>query len=271
MNQYGRLGFIGCGNMAEALCRGVITAGLYKPASITGSDIAQDRRDLFTSHGVKTHEDNRAVVESSDALILAVKPQHIQAVLENIQDILRDDQLIISIAAGTRCFSIERFTGKAPVVRVMPNTPFLLGKGASAVCPGTYAGGQAVEAVLGIMKTGGIAVEVEEKMMDAVTALSGSGPAYFFYFAELLLDAACEKGLDRATAEELLFQTVEGAAAMLKSSGRTPEQLRKMVTSPGGTTEAALGSFDEDSIGPIIIKGFNAAAKRSEELSAKED
>jgi pyrroline-5-carboxylate reductase len=261
-----KLGFIGSGNMAEALCRGVLDKGLYSAERITASDISQERRDIFSGFGAVSTDSNNECVRNADIIILAVKPQNMNDVLSGISDDLSGSKSLISIAAGISLSAIEVYSGSASVIRVMPNTPFLLGCGATAVAAGTHAGDRDLAEAREIFETGSIVVEVEEKDMNAVTALSGSGPAYFFYMAELLLQEAVSSGLSAERAERLLFKTMEGASKMLAGSGYSPARLREMVTSPGGTTEAALKAFKESGLPESVRSGFAAAVKRSREL-----
>lgn len=270
MSEQCTLGFIGSGNMAEAIARGFLARHMLTAERMSASDVSPVRRALFSGLGITAMDANRAVLERSDIIILAVKPQVIAAVLEDLRGSFQPRHLVISIAAGIATATIEVFTGSLPVIRVMPNTPILVGRGASALCRGRYAGADHAATARRLFETGGIAVEVNEAAMDAVTALSGSGPAYFFYMAEHLLAAAAAAGLPREVAEPLLFETAAGAAEMLKRSGASPARLREMVTSPGGTTEAALRYFDAHNMSGALAGGFRAAADRAAQLQKKD-
>jgi len=266
MNSSMRLGFLGSGNMAEAICRSVLRAGRMEPHRIIASDPKPERRGCFEKLGTRTTPDNREVCREAPVVVCAVKPQDIFAVLAEVRDVCTSEHLFVSIAAGVETKAIEEYLADVPVVRVMPNTPLLVGTGACALARGSRAGDDHVEAVREIFGTGGVTVEVGEEMMDAVTALSGSGPAYFFYLVESLLKAAGEAGLTRDVAETLLFQTVRGVAEMLFKSGMSPERLRRMVTSPGGTTEAALKYFEKNDLSGTVQEGFKKAVERSRQL-----
>jgi len=270
MDGYSALGFIGSGNMAEALCKGIQHAALFSNETLIACDINSERRDVFSAMNVPVTDDNQTVLSKGGIIILAVKPQYMLEVLEPLKDSFTDDMLVISIAAGITTEQIEAYTGSTPVIRAMPNTPMLLGTGATALAPGTHATEEHVTAATTVMETGGVVVSIDEEMMDVVTALSGSGPAYFFYIVECLLKAAGEAGLDRAVAETLLFQTVKGAGEMILNAGLSPEKLRDMVTSPGGTTEAAIKSFIKDDLAGTIAGGFDQAIQRGRQLRTKD-
>lgn len=264
-----RLGLIGAGRMAEALTRGVLNAGLLPPESIIASDPDESRRDLFASLGVRTAEDNKAVLADSDIILLAVKPQILPAILKEISPAAEERHLFVSIAAGVPTGKIESsLPPSARVVRVMPNTPMQVGRGASAVARGSRAGDDDVKIVLALFGASGVAVEMPERHMDAVTALSGSGPAYAFFLAECMMEAAAAEGLDRSLARTLAAATIEGAGAMLASSGDAPEELRARVTSPGGTTEAAFKIIEEKRLREHLVAAVRRAAARSRELAA---
>jgi pyrroline-5-carboxylate reductase len=260
--------FLGAGNMAEAIVSGMVASGFCAPEKIIMTDVRPERlADLEKEYGVSTSTDN-SVVKNAEMVVLAVKPQVLADVLRGIAPVLRKETLIISIAAGIPAAKIEAALGaKYRVVRVMPNTPALVGQGASAIA----AGANADEADLGVAETilgcVGLTVRVAEQDIDAVTALSGSGPAYVFYLLEGMLAAAEKMGLDKETARKLALKTVEGAARLMDDSGETADVLRAKVTSKGGTTEAAIRSLDESGVKDAIILALLAAQKRSVELS----
>lgn len=260
--------FVGAGNMAEAIVSGMVAADFCAPEKIVMTDIRPERlADLAAEHGVSTSTDNR-VVKNAEIMVLAVKPQIMGDVLSVMAPVLRKETLVISIAAGITSSKIEDALGEGTrVVRVMPNTPALIGQGASALAAGGAADEADMEVAEAILGCVGLTVRVAEKEMDAVTALSGSGPAYVFYLLESMLSAADGMGLESETARTLALQTVEGAARLMKDSGEEAAALRAKVTSKGGTTEAAIRSMDESGVKQAIEKALNAAQARSMELS----
>jgi pyrroline-5-carboxylate reductase len=260
--------FIGAGNMAEAVVSGMVSAKFCAPEKIIMTDVRPERlADLEKEYAVSTSTDNR-VVKNAEIVVLAVKPQVLMDVLKAVAPVLRKETLIISIAAGIPAAKIEAaLGGKHRVVRVMPNTPALVGQGASAVAAGTYADEADLDVAETILGCVGLTVRVAEKEIDAVTALSGSGPAYVFYLLEGMLAAAEKMGLDRETARKLALKTVEGSARLMADSGETADVLRAKVTSKGGTTEAAVRRLDESGVKESLIQALLAAQKRSIELS----
>ena len=260
--------FVGAGNMAEAIVSGMVAADFCAPEKIVLTDIRPERlADLEADHGVSTSTDN-SVVKNAEIVVLAVKPQVMNEVLKGIAPVLRKETLVISIAAGISAAKIEAALGEGTrVVRVMPNTPALIGQGASALAAGTLADEADMEVAEAILNCVGLTVRVEERQIDAVTALSGSGPAYVFYLLEGMLAAADEMGLEKETARALALQTVEGAARLMKDSGEKAADLRAKVTSKGGTTEAAIRSLDAAGVKESIINALKAAEARSKELS----
>lgn len=264
-----RVVFIGCGNMGSALISGILESGLISKDKVSVTDIRPKRLEYIREkEGVFTTEDNREAVEKSDVIVLAVKPQVIGRVLSEIKDVVTGDKVIISIAAGITTRFIEKALGKeVSVVRVMPNTPALVKTGASGLSPGKYAGEQEEAIAEQMMRRVGIVVKVPEEMLDAVTALSGSGPAYIFYIIESLIEAGMEMGLSEDDVRKLVGQTVLGAVRMVMDTGESPQVLRARVTSPGGTTEAALKYLEEKGFQKILITAVKEAAIRSKELS----
>ena len=260
--------FVGAGNMAEAIVSGMVAADFCAPEKIVLTDIRPERlADLEADHGVSTSTDN-SVVKNAEIVVLAVKPQVMNEVLKGIAPVLRKETLVISIAAGISAAKIEAALGEGTrVVRVMPNTPALIGQGASALAAGTLADEADMEVAEAILNCVGLTVRVEERQIDAVTALSGSGPAYVFYLLEGMLAAADEMGLEKETARALALQTVEGAARLMKDSGEKAADLRAKVTSKGGTTEAAIRSLDAAGVKESIVNALKAAEARSKELS----
>ena len=263
-----RLGLVGAGNMAEALCRAVLKARVVPADRIMASDVSQARRDLFGEElAVPAVDDNKAVIAESDVVVLAVKPQQMAAVLHEVGPRFKESHLVITIAAGVRSATIESAAAvKCRVVRVMPNTPMLIGEGMAALCRGAHATEEDLETASVIFRAAGRAVTVEEGMMDAVTAVSGSGPAYIFYFVEAMIEAGIAEGLAPDTAALLAKQTALGAGRLLMESDDPPEELRRKVTSPGGTTQAAIRQMASDGVKEAIVRAARAAAARSREL-----
>lgn len=263
------IAFLGAGNMGEALIRGLLAAKAVAPSQIVATDVRRERLDSLTkTFGIRTTGDNVKAITDADIALLAVKPQQMSAVLASLKSANSDLTLFISIAAGVTTARIEgELGGQARVVRVMPNTPALVGAGAAALAKGTYATDDDLVTAESILGAVGITVRVEEKLIDAVTALSGSGPAYVFFVTEAMIKAGIMAGLDGALAKKLAVQTVYGAAKLLVESGEEPESLRRKVTSPGGTTEVALKVMSERKLTEIFAEAIQAAERRSRELS----
>ncbi len=265
------IGFLGAGNMAEALIKGIMAAGLYKSKDVFISDIKPDRLDyLAKQYGVKKAADNPALAKKIDTLVLSVKPQNMTDALQSIKDTLRPDVLVISIAAGIKVAKISAVLGDRPIVRVMPNTPALISEGASALFANDKAK-PVLEKAQRIFAAVGRAVVVDDEgLIDAVTAVSGSGPAYYFLVMEEMIKAAAELGLPLDVARGLVLQTAKGAALLASEAdktGQSPAELRHKVTSPGGTTEAALKVLAEGKFGPLLVAAIKRACERSRELS----
>ncbi|KPK82805.1 MAG: hypothetical protein AMJ81_09175 [Phycisphaerae bacterium SM23_33] len=262
-----QLGVIGAGNMAEALLRGAISANVIHHNAVIASDPQFSRRQYFTRElGVTSVEDN-ATPAACPRLLLAVKPQVMAGVLAGITPTVAADATVISIAAGIRTqFIHDNLGGKGRIVRVMPNTPMLVGRGASALCKGPGADDSDLSWAERLFAACGKTLRVEEPMIDVVTALSGSGPAYFFYLIEAMVGAAEAEGMDQAAALELAVQTCVGAGELLVRSGETPHVLRAKVTSPGGTTQAAIESMEAAGVREALIAAIRRAAERSREL-----
>lgn len=263
-----RVGFIGCGNMAEAILRCITSSGLIRASSVFASDPSPERRALFASAGCTTGEDNQMVAKSSDILLLAVKPQVIEEVCRGLAPAVDERLLVVSIAAGVTLSRLEEcFAPSVRVVRVMPNTPMIVGRGLSGISKGSKATALDAELVLRIFAAGGFAFEVKEEDLHAVTALSGSGPAYVFRFIEALAQAGVEAGLSSELSSILARGTVAGASQLLLESGEEASRLRERVTSKGGTTAAALQCLTENNFDRLIIDALLAAKSRSIELS----
>ncbi len=263
-----KIAFIGGGNMAEALIKGILAAGVARPEQVIVADISADRiSQLQKTYGVAGDASNRDAVSRADIVLLCVKPQVMDWVLEEIAPAADKTRLVVSVAAGIAISRIEKaLTGGARVVRVMPNTPALVLAGAAAVAAGTMASQEDLADVLRILNAVGRAVVVDEKLMDAVTGLSGSGPAYVFTVIEALADAGVKAGIPRSLALELSAQTVFGAAKMVVETGEHPGKLRDMVTSPGGTTIAGLHELEKGRLRATLMNAVEAAANRSKEL-----
>ncbi len=264
------LGIIGAGNMAEAIARGVIGAGVFRAADLIASDVSSERRQLFEKVlGVRAVSDNADAAREAKRVLLSVKPQMMGSVLAGLGTMLTEETLIISIAAGISSGYIERGLGNAKrwrVVRTMPNTPMLVGEGMVAIAPGAQATAGDLADVRRIFESAGSVVEVAEEKIDAVTAVSGSGPAYFFYLVEQMIRAGIELGLPPDQAHELATRTAKGAAKMLVSTSDSPQELRRKVTSPGGTTQAAITHLESSGAGAAMIEAVRAAHRRSREL-----
>ena len=265
------IGFIGSGNMAEALIRGIITAGVYAPRDVFVSDIRRERcGELAGKYGVTPCDTNGQVVQRAETVVLSVKPQIMSEALLSIREVPAAGKLFISIAAGVRVAKIAAALGDVPIIRVMPNTPALVGEGASALFANEKAGAL-LDKALSIFSAVGKAVVVqEEDLIDAVTAVSGSGPAYFFLLMEAMIDAAITLGLPPDVAKDLVLQTAKGAgllAVEADKNGESPAVLRRKVTSPHGTTEAALKVFAAHGFQKLVADALTAARDRSRELS----
>ncbi len=263
-----RLGVIGAGNMAEAILRGAIQAGTLTAEDVQAADPSPERRELLTLLGVTTSDDNAAPASQSTVL-LAVKPQVLPDVLGQIAPHVRDDAVVVSIAAGVSTAALDAgLGGKGHIVRVMPNTPMLVGAGMSALCAGPRATDDDLASARRLFDASGLSVLVTEAQMDAVTAVSGSGPAYFFYLVEAMVAAGQAEGLDREVALQLARQTCMGAGTLLCETGEDPAELRRRVTSPGGTTQRAIETLDAASAKDTLASAVRAAAQRSRELGA---
>ncbi len=263
-----KIGVIGAGNMGQALVRGLVEKSVY-PQNIWVFDVERKKLDVIRKEAnVKVAKTSRQCVSLSDVVVIAVKPQTVQQVIEEITTAVEKETLVISIAAGVPIQKIESFFKKpVSVIRVMPNMPALVGAGMSAFSLGKHATQKHRKIAEGILGAVGECVLVLEKNLDVVTALSGSGPAYFFLLAEKLIEAAYELGLKVDVAKKLVYQTAFGSGKVLVVDGSDPEDLMGRVASKGGTTEAALKVFQKEGIGKIIQDAVKAACKRSKEIS----
>ena len=262
------IGFLGTGRMATALARGFIRAGLVTGKQVTGSDPLPAARDAFKKEsGASTVKTNTDVARASNVLILATKPDQTAAALGEIRDEFRREHLLISIAAGVPIAKLEAaLPVGARVIRVMPNTPALIGESATA-----YALGKSATAADGVLaqklfSAVGVAMQVKESLLDAVTGLSGSGPAYVYQFIEALSDGGVAAGLPRDVATKLAAQTVLGGAKMVLETGQHPGALKDMVTSPGGTTIEGLHELEKGKLRGTVISAVRAATEKSKKL-----
>ena len=267
MDQQSKVAVIGAGVMGEALIAALISSGV-KPGHITISEKREERvQELISKYSIKVAS-LTANVSDADALLLVVKPQDMATVLEEIKGSINPKAVVITFAAGKTISFISKGLGTSnPVVRVMPNTPTLVGEGMAAASIGAGVTDVQRDFVLGFLGATGKVIEVSEDLQDAVTATSGSGPAYFFAFVEAMVAGAKELGLSEKDATTLTVQTIVGAAKLLEESGKSATTLRENVTSPNGTTAAALASFGDDKLKSIVAKAMKAARDRSQELA----
>jgi len=271
MGENMRIGFVGAGNMAEAMMKGIISAGVATKEDMIASEIVPQRRDYITrTLGVRTVSDAIEVVRSSDVIILAVKPQQVGPVLDELKPYLSGDHLVISIAAGVKISFIEsHLNWGVRVVRVMPNQPCFVGASASGFALGRSAKKEDGEIVQRILNSVGVAFALDEKLLDAVTGLSGSGPAYIYLVIEAMADGGVLVGLPRDVALQLAAQNVIGAGKTYLEMRKHPGELKDMVASPGGTTIEGLRVLEEAGVRGAFIDAVEAGAKRSEELGNK--
>ncbi len=264
-----RIGIIGCGNMGEALVSGLLASRAITKQNLCGCEPRRERRNhLRKKYGLRFEKGAAATAAKSDIVVLAVKPQDIDTVLAEIAGSLRQGKLVVSIAAGITTGHIEgSCRAGIPVVRVMPNSPALVRKGVSGLCRGKYATRQHEKTVLEIFRVLGEVVFIREKLLNAVTAVSGGGPAYFYYLIESLVKAGKRCGLTRVDARKLVFLTAAGSIALLVESGKEPEMLRKAVTSKGGTTEAAFRVLEKRGFARMVEEAIVQAERRARELS----
>lgn len=263
-----KLGIVGCGNMGEALVKGLLGAGLASPSEIWVSAPHQARLDdLAKTYGVHVERDNRAVTRAADVVIFAVKPQILDGVLEQCAPEVSPEKLVISVAAGVPVSAIERrLRPPARVVRAMPNVAALVGAGATGLAAAPHATADDLALAERIFGAVGKTAVVEEALLDAVTGLSGSGPAYVFLVIEALADAGVKVGLSRHVAQDLAAQTVLGSAKLLLETRMHPGQLKDMVTSPGGTAIAGLHTLEAGGLRTTLIDAVEAATRRAKEL-----
>ncbi|MDO4540761.1 MAG: pyrroline-5-carboxylate reductase [Syntrophomonadaceae bacterium] len=262
------LGFIGCGNMARALLNGIRDGDTGMVRDVLCCDALADKAvDFAARYGAQATSLDE-VLSVADYVVLAVKPQQSIDVLKRMAaSRRRTGQKLISLAAGLSCATIEQILGSVPVVRVMPNTPALKGKGMAGICAGHYAGEDEVLFATSLLDMVGKTVVIDEAMMDALTAVSGSGPAYYFLIAEAMIEAAAGLGFEAGAARELVLQVMRGSLAMLEDGTDSPALLREKVSSPGGTTLAALHVLEHYDLRKAIEQAIKAAASRSQEIA----
>jgi pyrroline-5-carboxylate reductase len=270
MRNYCRIGFIGGGNMAEALLKGLLS-GTFPAGQLLVAEPDDTRRRLLESrYGIQVVTENLAVIKACELVVLAVKPQVAEEVLTGIAAAFSSEKLLISILAGVSTAVLESyFDGSPRIVRAMPNTPALVGAGATALCAGQYTEIDDILTARHLFESTGTVHVVSEAQMDAVTGLSGSGPAYVYTMIEALADGGVQEGLPRDTALALAVQTLLGAARLVKESGEHPAVLRDRVCSPGGTTIAGVKALEEGGLRATLMEAVSRASRRSRELGSK--
>lgn len=268
----GRVGILGGGVMGEAILTAVLRAGVEVDDVAVSEPSAARATELATRHGVRAADGNASVASSADVVVVALKPKDVGGVLTEISARLRPGTLVVSVAAGLPTTYLEaRLPAGTPVVRVMPNTPAVIGQGASAISPGTAATAEHLDLTERLLGATGLVLRVAEHDLDAVTAISGSGPAYVFYLVDALAEAGVLLGLSRAQALQLATATFRGSATLLDESGEHPVILRERVSSPGGTTVAGLRELDAHGVRAAVLAAAEAARDRSRELAAELD
>lgn len=269
------IAFLGAGNMAGALLRGLLAQGIAEPSEILCTDVREERlAELASKYGVTTLTSNREATERADVVVLATKPQAFDRLLPEVGASLKDGTLVLSIAAGVTCNAIEgHLPAGARVVRAMPNTPAIVDAGATGIAKGSNATSADIALARKLFDGIGISVVLDESLIDAVTGLSGSGPAYIFLIIEALSDAGVKVGLHRDSAQLLAAQTVLGSAKLLLETGEHPGRLKDMVTSPGGTAIAGLHTLEAGGLRTTLINAVETATARAktlgEEMSKK--
>ena len=263
------LAILGAGNMAEAIARGVIARGVFKPDQIIAADPVEARRTLFSGLGIKSVSDNAEAARNAKVLLLSTKPYQMKEALAPVGAVMNEKTLVISIAAGITSRAIVDALGggkKWRVIRTMPNTPMLVGEGVVGMAPGEFATTDDLKLARRIFEAAAVVIDVPEDKIDAVTALSGSGPAYFYFLVESMVRAGVEMGLKIEDATKMAIKTAAGAGKLLVSSTDSPSELRKKVTTPGGTTHAAISHMEARNFGQIIVDALKAAETRGKEL-----
>lgn len=264
-----KLGFIGCGNMAQAIIGGIISSDIVSRENVMGSNSGDKNLNITKEkYGILTTHDNKEVAKFSDILFIAVKPHAYASVIDEIKHYAKSDAIIITIAAGITINFMEKALGRSvKVVRTMPNTPALVGEGMTAVCSNYMVSKEELEEVLMLLRCFGKAEVIEERLMDAVPAVSGSSPAYVYMFIEALADGAVRDGIPRAKAYNFAAQAVLGAAKMVLETGIHPGNLKDNVCSPGGTTIEAVYSLEKNNFRGTVIEAMKACTDKSREIS----
>lgn len=259
------LGFIGCGNMATAIMNGILKNGIAKSSDIIGSDPAEfSRNRVKESMGINVTADNKEVAVKSDVLFLSVKPQFYETVISEIKEVVTSSQLIITIAPGkTLEWLANQFGSSLKMIRCMPNTPALVGEGITAACPNEQITEKDMELAMNLLTSFGKCQVVSEHLMDVVTSVSGSSPAYVFMFIEAMADAAVADGMPRTQAYEFAAQAVLGSAKMVLETGKHPGELKDMVCSPGGTTIEAVRVLEEKGLRSAVFEAMKACTRKS--------
>lgn len=263
-----KVGFIGAGNIAKAIISGIINSGYVKHENVSIFDVSTNAYDKFSSLNVTRFKSAVELADNCDYIFLTVKPQICPTVLDKIKNIDCNDKVFVTVCAGLKIDFFKKCLGeKAKIVRIMPNTPLMVGCGASALTSSDEVSCEEFDFVKGMFDASGKTVVVPEKLFSVVTALSGSGPAYFFKIAEVLSSCGEKEGMSESDALFLTAQTMIGAAEMLLNSGVSAADLRRMVTSPNGTTQAAIEAFEETGLDDSLKAGFAACVRRADELS----
>jgi pyrroline-5-carboxylate reductase len=265
-----KLAILGCGKIGEILLAGLLASGWRKPDEIVVTARREERaRDIAERHGVRATTSNPEAVREARVLVVSVKPQDMESLVTQIADDVTPDHVIVSIAAAIPTRFIEkRLPADVPVVRAMPNAPSQVNEGIAALCPGAYAHDEHLEIASDVLSHVGRVVFVSEPYMDAVTAVSGSGPAYFALLAEAMIDAGIMLGLSRTVSTDLVVQTMLGTAILLRDAHMHPVELREAVTSPGGTTIMAIRELEQAGVRAALLNAIQAAMERSRTLAA---
>lgn len=267
-----RLAVLGAGKIGESLIAGLLSSGWRKPAEIVATGRREERiAELVERYGIEATLSNAEAVVGAAVVVVAVKPQDLDALVGDIAVVLSTEQTVLSVAAAIPTSAIEqRVAARVPVVRAMPNTPATVHEGIAGICAGAHAGDEHLELATEVLSHLGSVVRVPERDMDAVTAVSGSGPAYFALLAEAMIEAGILLGLSRETSTQLVIQTMFGTAKLLRDEGMHPVELREMVTSPGGTTIRAIRELERAGVRAAFLNAIQAAMDRSRELAAGE-
>jgi pyrroline-5-carboxylate reductase len=267
-----KIGFIGCGNMAQAIIGGIVNSNIASRESIIGSNSGQKNLDVTEEkYNILTTHDNKEAASFADILILAVKPNIYPSVIEEVKDYVKKDVLIVTIAAGITISFMEKAFGKEgiKVIRTMPNTPALVGEGMTAICSNDKVNKEELEEVISLFESFGKVELIDEKLMDAIPAVSGSSPAYVYMFIEALADGAVRDGIPRAKAYKLAAQAVLGAAKMVLETGIHPGTLKDNVCSPGGTTIEAVYTLEKNNFRGTVMNAMKACTEKTREMSKK--